>query len=652
MTQWKRPKSQMSSVRGDADDLIELQQLLAGRHRILYEGVSEYQDLMVLESNILRMYLNQQLQFSSLDERMYHEAFVHPVMLLAPRHARILSVGGNDGLLLREVLKYPDVRHVSLVHVSSEVLRVVQEVPEIDALNERAFSDKRLRIHDCDIEKFLVRARNRYNVIIVDFPDPVDKQISRLYTTEIFSGLSRLLTKDGVLVCQSHSPKKAPIVFWSIARTLESAGLTTISYHLTIPSFGDWGFHLAGKQPLIWRRKKVTVPHRTLPNDLSSWFDFPAKVLAARTRAPVNCMDRLTLHNFYARAQLIPTTNLTAVNDLASQDQDKGRKKEPHKYKVRRGDSNRTVRGDSEDLIELKQLLSGSNRILYQGRFKEDDVLIIKSKDVRMYLDKQLQFNSLDERIYHEALVHPVMTLVPERDRILIVGGGDGMALREVLKYRDVGHVDLVDLDPLVLQVALTVPDVVSLNAGSLYDRRVSVHQQDARVFLSKQREPYNVIIVDFPDPADKVISRLYTAEFFRRMFRCLTPDGILVCQSHSPENAPSVFWAIKKTLKSIGLKTLSYHVIVPSFGDWGFHLAAKTPLVWGDKKITVPYETIPEDLTSWFTFPQKILSVRRMVKANTLSRLRLHKYYRKEVGYKIKSLKLTKRIVPRTFRR
>ncbi|MGG1660717.1 spermidine synthase [Brevibacillus sp. NRS-1366] len=600
------------------EDFIELQQLLAGPHKILYEGTSEYQNVLVLESPNIQMYLNNQLQFNSMDERIYHEALVHPAMNLAHKHDRVLCVGGNDGLLLREVFKYADVKEVDLVGISLSLLNVIKQLPEMNALNERALFDKRLRVFGEDINTYLTRESEKYDVIIVDFPDPVNKEIGNFYSLPIFNGLFSLLSEDGILVCQSHSPKKVPLLFWSIARTLESASFKTLSYHLTVPSFGDWGFHIAGKNPLVWQKKNFTIPHRTLPEDISAWFQFPTQVLSVRKSAHVNTVDNPNMHKLYSPLLPDPTAKLIALSGLQDYDQ---------------SNSNENSSSDTEDLIELQQLLSGPNRILEQGSFDGNQVFIIQSKDVRMYLDKQLQFSSLDERIYHEALVHPAMTLIPKRERILIVGGGDGFAVREALKYTDVGHVDLVDLDPLVLKVAKSVKKVASLNEHSLSDTRVTIHQMDARVFLSKQGDFYDAIIVDFPDPADEVVSSLYTAEFFHTMFQHLTPNGVLVCQSHSPESAPSVYWSIGKTLKSIGLNTLSYHVTVPSFGDWGFHLAANKPLVWGDRKITVQNETIPEKLNSWFHFSKKIQSVRRHAKANRMSNINLHKLYMKEVG-------------------
>ncbi|MFC4766682.1 adenosylmethionine decarboxylase [Effusibacillus consociatus] len=295
----------------------------------------------------------------------------------------------------------------------------------------------------------------------------------------------------------------------------------------------------------------------------------------------------------------------------------------------------RPVHGDARDVTELRQLLSGRHRIVYQAISENREVLLVEAFDLRMYLNQQLQFSALDERIYHEALVHPVLSLARERDRVLIIGGGDGLALREVLKYPDVSRVHLVDLDPMILNAAANVPEMVALNEGAFSDRRVRVFQQDAQFFLTRRRRRYNVIILDLPDPADAVLSRLYTKEFFETLSNHLAPDGILVCQSHSPQNAPFVFWSIAETLESAGLPTLSYHVNVPSFGDWGFHLAGHTRPIKRLIQVSIPNRTLPKDLSSWFHFDDAVLSVRKNVEANTLDQLTLHKFYQKAVGPK-----------------
>jgi spermidine synthase len=291
------------------------------------------------------------------------------------------------------------------------------------------------------------------------------------------------------------------------------------------------------------------------------------------------------------------------------------------------------IRGDWWDQVELKEILAGPHRIVCRGSSPYQEVLLVQSPDVRLYLDQQLQFSSLDERCYHEALVHPMMTIAPARGRVLVLGGGDALAVREVLKYSDVQHVDLVEIDPLVVSLATELPEILVLNEGALADPRVQVHVQDAAEFVAMQHPPYDVIIIDFPDPADEVISRLYTQELFQQVAQHLTPDGLLVCQSYSPEEAPMVFWSIGRTLEAAGLQILSYHEELHSFGDWGFHMGGFTAPVWRGERVTVPYRTLPEDLTRWFSFEEEVAEVQPMVEANSLERLILHEYYHDEVG-------------------
>jgi spermidine synthase len=300
----------------------------------------------------------------------------------------------------------------------------------------------------------------------------------------------------------------------------------------------------------------------------------------------------------------------------------------------RKDRSNETVRGDKWDQIGLQELLNVKHRSLFKGKSAFQNIQIIEATDLRMYLDQQMQFSSLDERIYHEALVHPAFTLTSNHKRVLVLGGGDGLALREVLKYDDVKHVDLVDLDPVVLDAAKNIRSLASLNQYSLYDSRVTVHPQDAVDFLSSSRSPYHIIIVDFPDPTDQTISDLYTKEFYSLLKRSLADDGVFVCQANSPEDTPIVFWSIGKTIESSGFQTLSYHTIIPSFGDWGFHIGTKKPISWGNKRVQAPCRTLPANLKKLSYFPRKILAKKKLAIVNSKENSILHKIFKKENLY------------------
>ncbi|QRG68695.1 adenosylmethionine decarboxylase [Brevibacillus choshinensis] len=292
-------------------------------------------------------------------------------------------------------------------------------------------------------------------------------------------------------------------------------------------------------------------------------------------------------------------------------------------------------RGDLYDQIERRQVLAGDHNMLFQGTSSYQHIELVEASEMRMYLDGQLQFSSLDERIYHEALVHPAFAHAASHERVLIVGGGDGLALREVLKYKNVKHVDLVDLDSMVLEVAKTVPKVVSLNESSMHDPRVTVHPVDANMFIDNVTTPYHIIIVDFPDPADEIISTIYTKEFFQQLSNCLGDNGVLVCQSFSPEDAPLVYWSIGLTIGSAGLHTKAYHCLVPSFGDWGFHLAGRDPIPAAPQPVSVPTQTLPENLSTLFAFPDQILEKRDAATINTMQDLKLHEIYQMEAGKK-----------------
>lgn len=206
--------------------------------------------------------------------------------------------------------------------------------------------------------------------------------------------------------------------------------------------------------------------------------------------------------------------------------------------------------------------------------------------DLRLYIDGNLQFSSTDEHRYHEGLVHPVMALAPDRPaglRVLALGGGDGLALREVLGDGRVASVDLVDLDPGMTELFARHPVLVELNRGALSDPRVTVHNADAMEWLAGHRDEdgarFDVAIVDLPDPNDFSLGKLYTRAFYRLLAGRIADDGAFVVQATSPYLAPQAFWCIVRTLQASELDALPYHVHVPSFGDWGFVLASKRPL-------------------------------------------------------------------------
>jgi spermidine synthase len=222
--------------------------------------------------------------------------------------------------------------------------------------------------------------------------------------------------------------------------------------------------------------------------------------------------------------------------------------------------------------------LAYHDNIIYSKSSPYQRIIVTRSReDLRLYLNGNLQFSSRDEYRYHEALVHPAMSGSRQRKRVLVLGGGDGLALREVLKYPEVRTIDLVDLDPAMTGVFRTNPVLAALNDGALRSPKVTVRNMDAFLFVKRARAQYDVIIADFPDPSNYSIGKLYTSAFYRSLEPLLADDGVLVIQSTSPYVARKSFWCVAHTAGAAGYRVVPYHAYVPSFGEWGFIMATKS---------------------------------------------------------------------------
>lgn len=217
-------------------------------------------------------------------------------------------------------------------------------------------------------------------------------------------------------------------------------------------------------------------------------------------------------------------------------------------------------------------------------------IVITREQDgTRLYLNGNLQFSTFDEYRYHEALVHPAFMHRPDARRVLVLGGGDGLAVREVLKYPQVRQVDLVDLDPAITRLFSDSSGFAHLNDGSLASPRVRVHNADAFQWLRTGQDTYDIVLVDFPDPNNYALGKLYSTTFYRTLAHRLDDRSIVVVQSTSPYVAANAFWCVHNTMRAEGYQVLPYHVYVPSFGDWGFLLASRGVLPTELREPTVP---------------------------------------------------------------
>jgi spermidine synthase len=270
-----------------------------------------------------------------------------------------------------------------------------------------------------------------------------------------------------------------------------------------------------------------------------------------------------------------------------------------------------------------------ADEVVFARNTRYQRIVLTKWKDdVRLFLSSHLQFSSRDEYRYHEALVHPGLASIPAR-RVLVLGGGDGLAVREILKYPEVQSVTLVDLDPEMTKLFSTHPALTRLNGGSLTAPRVRVINDDAFPWLNGNAEMFDFVVIDFPDPTNYSLGKLYTTAFYRLLAKHLSAGGMFVVQSTSPLFARQSYWCIVETIKQAGMKTYPYHVYVPSFGEWGFVLAGpgtyQRPAVLPDGLRFLAASNLP----ALFEFPNDMLPV--AVEPNRLNDQVLVRYYERE---------------------
>ncbi len=268
-----------------------------------------------------------------------------------------------------------------------------------------------------------------------------------------------------------------------------------------------------------------------------------------------------------------------------------------------------------------------------------------------LYLNGRLQFSGADEHVYHSMLVYPAMAASRRHDNILLIGGGDGLALRDVLRWEP-KQVTLIDLDPeLVALFSNNGSDqshsvknqinqqMTQLNQHAFDDPRVDVIFGDAFIEITSlisQGLKFDTIIIDLPDPSHPDLNKLYSDFFYARVYKLLQGDGVLVIQSTSPFHAKQAFQSVGKTVDAAGfLHVEQYRQNVPSFGEWGWTIATKA----GQS----PFNRIkslgqlPNNQDPWitqplmigaFAFPKNFYSNINEIKVNTLGSLVLYQYH------------------------
>jgi len=296
--------------------------------RIVFTAASPYQRIVVTDGKLgHRLFLNGNLQFAERDEYRYHEALVHPAMAAHGAPKRVAVLGGGDGMAVREILKYPSVESVTLVELDPAMTRLFTDNATLARLNGHALRSPKVQVINTDAFQWLqdgqsraagppqsasapqggsepraagsVGAPDTFDVIVVDFPDPTNFAIGKLYTNSFYALLDRRLAASGYAVVQTTSPLVARQSFWTVVQTIESVGLQAAPYHAHVPSFGEWGFVLASHRP--WRLPEALpgglqfLSASTLP----LLFDFPLDM--ARVPAEVNRLSNQVLVHTYER---------------------------------------------------------------------------------------------------------------------------------------------------------------------------------------------------------------------------------------------------------------------------------------------------------------------------------------------------------------
>jgi spermidine synthase len=263
--------------------------------RIVHAASSPWQRVVVTGSTAgtVRLFLNGNLQFDSRDEHRYHEALVHPLLAAHDAPRKVAILGGGDGLALREVLKHPGVEQVTLVELDRAVTDLFSSDARLAQLNGGALRSPKLRLVNADAFQWLEQTDEVFDAIVIDFPDPSNFTLGKLYTTTFYALVDQHLAASGWLVVQTTSPLIARGSFWTVATTLEAVGLQTTPYHAHVPSFGEWGFIIAGHRP--WRPPAALPPGlRFLTvSGLPALLDFPPDM--ARVPAEPNRLSNQVL---------------------------------------------------------------------------------------------------------------------------------------------------------------------------------------------------------------------------------------------------------------------------------------------------------------------------------------------------------------------
>ncbi len=299
----------------------------------------------------------------------------------------------------------------------------------------------------------------------------------------------------------------------------------------------------------------------------------------------------------------------------------------------------------ADSLTSLAEDALFSDNIIYAKSSNYQRLIVTQGRGgYSLFLNGNLQFNSFDEYRYHEALVHPAFAAHNgDAKRVLVLGGGDGLAVREILKHASVESVTLVDLDPAMTDLSNRLKLLAELNERAFENPKVQVVNADAFVWLDDNQnaardsvnkiEPFDIAIVDFPDPNNFALGKLYTTRFYNLLKTHLKPNAAVVIQCTSPFFARNSYWCIIKTIETAGFNVKPFQTAVPSFGIWGYALAKLEPF---EPPATAPknveFKFLNDDsMRALFVFPQDSARPNHEIEINRMDNQSLVRYYEAE---------------------
>lgn len=294
----------------------------------------------------------------------------------------------------------------------------------------------------------------------------------------------------------------------------------------------------------------------------------------------------------------------------------------------------------AKSIIDYGEELRYKDRVILSEQTRYQRIVITQSKEAYwLFINGNQQLSSIDEIMYHEPLVHPVMGLLKNPKHILVMGGGDGGAVREILKYPSVEKITLVDLDPRMTELGQTQDWLVRMNQNALNDPKVEIINADGFTWLESNQTYYDAVIIDLPDPKTVELGRLYSYEFYQLCYNHLRPNGVITTQAGSPYYAARAFNCIDITMTEAGFTTAPLHNQVVTLGEWGWVLGVKG----GEKeevKNALQALSFPDIQTEWLnkeamtlmtSFGKKVFpDDDKPVEVNRIHNPVLYKYYLK----------------------